>query len=159
MAGFGLQPAGTSNAGWGSPPTAQEQTGRMLADAQGQSTGARKIDPVTKDYELNEHGRIAGMAPVAQIVQLSVRTEKFSSAVAEMGQLLRSVDRVTANIEARCLAQLTDALRPAVDAKLVEVLGFSTFKASKRDGLREGVTYGRLRWRDLTTGREAEEIV
>lgn len=160
MPGFGAQPAAGSNAGVGSPPTAPEQPGKLLTDHLGASTGARKIDPRTRDYVLSaDTGRLEGMPATRQVVHLAVQTEKFSSCVAELGQQLRDIDRVTSNIVARCLATLTEALEPAVSQGLVQVVGFSTFKAGPADGLREGRTYGRLRWKDLTTGAEYEERV
>lgn len=161
MGGFGKQPAGSTNAGYGQPRSATAQSGALLRDTRtSESYGARKIDPVTRDYVLDTAaGRLLGMPDVQQIVHLSVHTDKGSSAVKAMGNELRKIDRITTAFERKCLSILTDALKVPIDLGYVEVLGFTAFKAGPKDGLREGQAYGRLRWRDLTTNEEREALV
>jgi hypothetical protein len=160
MAGIGIQPAGTSPAGFGTPATGTAPTGTLLQQSGGAMSSARRIDPRTRDLVLNPHtGRVLGMNPVQQMVQLAVHTDKGSAAVREMGNELRKIDRITPNFERRCLTTLTNALKSLSDAGYIEVLGFSAFKAGRKDGLQEGQTYGRLRWRDLTTNAEQEERI
>lgn len=160
MAGFGRQPAGTSNAGWGTPGQAIAIEGGPLRDPQTSALmGSRRIDPHTRDYVVDQYGRISGMADVQQLVQLAVHTERGSAAVRDLGQTLRSIQRVTSNFERHCLAVLTAALQNLIDLGLIEVTGFVSFKAGKADNLQPGQTYGRLRWRDLTTDEEHEELI
>lgn len=160
MAGFGIQPAGTSSAGFGSIEPINPNSGRALNDPKKVgSYGSRRIDPFTRDYVLNNDGRVDGMPNVAQLVQLAITTEFNTSAVRGMGNNLKKIDRVTANFEQVVLTTLTSALKRLVDLRLVEVLGFSSFKSGKKDGLQPGQTYGRLQWRDLTTSAVHEEII
>src|SRR3990167_8722863 len=161
MSGAGLQGAGLTSAGYGTPATATGPTGALLRDTRtGESLSARKIDPNTRDYVLDEHGRILGVDYVRHVVQMSVHTDRGSAAVQEMGQMLRTIDRITPNVEQRILLTLTDALRPLINQGLIEVVGFSGFVAGDgSNGLPRGAVYRRLLWRDLTTGQEHAEII
>lgn len=161
MAGAGRQKAGSTPAGIGTSEEATPLGGAFLRDTKtGASFGVRQVDPEKRDYVMDEHGRTLGMNYVQHVVQMSVHTERGSAAVREMGQRLRTIDRVTPNFETQILAILTEAVQPLIDLGYVEVLGFSHFVAGNdRNGLRRGATYGRFRWKDLTTGEEHKEIV
>ncbi len=160
MLGVGGQPAGSTPAGYGTPATGPARLGNVMRLPNGTMSSARLIDARTKDYVMDpETHRLLGMLPVRQIVQQAMTTDLGSAAVREMGNRLRGIDRITSNFEARCLSVLTDALQIAISRGLVEVIGFSTFKAGPKDGLQPGQTYGRMRWRDLTTGKEHAENV
>lgn len=161
MSGAGTQPAGTTAAGYGEPATAAVIEGAFLRDTKtGRSLGARKIDPHTKDYVLDTNGRILGVGYVKHVVQMSLHTEEGSSVVQEMGHRLRSIERITPNIERQILAILTKAVQPLITQGLIEVVGFSHFIAGDdKNGLRRGSVHGRFLWRDLTTGEEQEEIL
>lgn len=159
MSGAGLQPAGTSSAGIGAPLAGNPQSGVVFQGQDSASNGSRYIDPHTRDYVINSDGRIAGTPNVPHLVQFAITTERNSSAVRSIGQELRKLDRITPNFEKRVLSVLTDALQPLIDARLVEVVGFASFKSSSTDkGVSSGRVYGRLLWRDLTTGGEPQEL-
>ena len=159
--GAGLQGAGVTSAGFGTPSTAAVPGGAFLRDTKtGKSFGARKIDPQTRDYVLDSNGRILGVDYVRHVVQMSVHTERYSSAVQEMGHMLRAIDRITPNIEQQIFTTLSEAVQPLVEQGLVEVVGFTNFVAgTDLNGMRRGAIYGVFRWRDLTTGLAHEEIV
>jgi len=161
MAGVGLQGAGLTPAGFGTPAEATTPGGAFLRDEKtGKSLGARKIDPSTKDYVLDSNGRLLGVNYVRHVVQMSVHTERGSAAVQEMGHRLRTLERITPNIEQQILSILTEAVQPLVDQGLIEVVGFSHFTAGDdRNGLKRGAVYGRFRWRDLTADAEFEELI
>jgi len=161
MAGAGTQKAGTTSAGFGVSASATAQGGAFLRDTKtGKSLGARKIDPLTRDYVLDDNGRILGLDYVKHAVQMSIHTERGSSAVQSMGQRLRTIDRITPNFEKRVLAILTEALQPLIELGYVEVLGFDRFEVgNSTNGLMPGAVYGRLRWRDLTTNEEHRELL
>ncbi len=108
---------------------------------------------------MNANGRLNGMPNVPHLVQFAILTEKNSSAVRGIGQELRKLDRVTPNFEKRVLGVLTSALQPLINARLIEVIGFASFKSSSTDkGVSPGRVYGRLLWRDLTTRGEPQEL-
>jgi hypothetical protein len=154
MSGFGSQPFGSSPYGIGTPAVAPELGGSILRDeANGLSTGSRKIDPRTRDYVLDANGRILGMSDTKQLVLLAVSTDKGSSAMRELGQVLRSIDRITTNFSRRVDSTLRAAVQHLVNRRLIEVVG------SEVQVLRSGVAFARFRWRDLTTGREEETFI
>lgn len=161
MPGAGLQGGGTTSAGLGTSASATAQGGAFLRDTKtGISHGARMIDPNTRDYVLDDNGRILGLDYVKHAVQMSIHTDRGSSAVQSMGQRLRTLDRITPNFERRVLAILTEALQPLITLGYIEVLGFDQFTAgSAANGLMPGAVFGRLRWRDLTTGEEEKELI
>lgn len=160
MSGAGGQGAGSTGAGVGTSAGATAHGGTFLRDERtGASLGARRIDPSTRDFEIDSNGRLFGVRDVKQLVHIAVHTEHDSSAVKGFGHRLREIDRITPNFERRVLTVLTDALAPLIRTGLIEVLGFDDFRTGNgRNGLMRGATYGRLRWRDLTTRREHEEI-
>lgn len=147
MSGFGSQPFGSSPYGIGTPAAATESGGSILRDeTTGQAWGSRKIDPVTKDYVLDDNGRILGMSDVHQLVLLAVSTTKGSSAMRQLGQEIKGIDRITTNFVRRVDTTLRAAVQHLVDKELIEVLGVTV------DVVRPGVTLARLRWRDLASG-------
>jgi hypothetical protein len=155
MAGYGIQPAGTSPAGLGTPALAAPNAGAALTDPNtGAQTGGRLIDTRTRDYVADANGRLAGMSNVPQLVYLAIATVKSSSAVRDLGmQPQGSV--VTSNIQAVVLNMLRDAVNDLVSAGLVQVLGLEQFRVGPDGVLLAGATYGHFRYRDLTTGLEA----
>jgi hypothetical protein len=160
MAGFGNQPAGSSPAGWGTPAIADVSGGTILRDtATGKRLGSRKINPTTRDYALDENGRILGEADVRHLVQMAITTLKDSSAVRSLGLSTTGMSRITGDFERRLLGAVTDAVKHLVTGGLITVLGISQYRASVSGGLREGRVYARFRWRDLTTSQEHEELI
>ena len=162
MAGAGNQGAGASSAGGGTPATASVPSGAFLFDPWTKAShSARKVDPHTRDYVLDKgSGRIVGVNYVRAAVQMSIHTVKRSSAIWEMGHDLPSIQRIAPNIEKQILSTLTDALGPLIRLGLVEVVGFTQFKVGDGvNGLNRGAVFGRLEWRDLTTGLEHTEVV
>ena len=154
MAGFGSAPFGAFPYGIGTPSVAPELGGSVLRDeTTGEITGSRKIDPVTKDYVLDDNGRILGMADTKQLVLLAVATDKGTSAMRSLGQDLRSIDRITSNFTRRVDVTLRAAVQHIVDRELIEVIG------TEVQVLRPGVAFARLRWRDLSTGLEDDTVV
>jgi len=162
MAGAGNQGAGASSAGGGTPALANVPSGGFLADPWSKvPLGARKVDPHTRDYVIDKvTGRIIGVGSVRAAVQMSVHTAKRSSAVFEMGHDLAAIQRITPNTRKRVLATLTDALAPLIRLGLVEVVGFTQYKVGDGlNGMERGAVFGRLQWRDLTTGQAFTEVV
>lgn len=161
MPGIGRQGAGSTNAGYGTTDPVATNGGAFLRDpTTGKTLGARRINPVTRDFVLDEHGRILGVDSVRHMVQMSIHTERGSAADTACGQRLRSLDRITPNFDKRVLAILTEALEPLVVRGMIEIVDFVGFKTGNdSNGLPRGAVYGRLQWRDLTTGQVFEEGV
>lgn len=161
MSGAGVQSAGTSSAGYGSSASATPLGGAFLRDTQnGKSLGARQINPATKDYVVDTHGRTLGRNYVQAAVQISIHTTRGSSADTTLGNRLATLDRITPNFERAVLAILTDAVKPLIERGMVEVVAFKQFKpGDDRNGMIKGGVYGRFVWRDLTTGQEHTEGV
>ncbi len=160
MAGFGHQPAGSSPAGWGTPALADAPCGDILRDpATGRRTGSRRINPLTRDYEMDGCGRILGDHEVRHLVQMAVHTLKGSSAMRTLGLQTTGMSRITGDFERRLLGAVTNAVEHLVSAGLIEVIGVTEYRAGARNGLREGQVYARFRWRDRTTRQEHEELI
>jgi hypothetical protein len=160
MSGVGQQGAGASSTGFGTSTEATALGGSFLRDTlTGASLGTRKIDPVTKDYAMdNENGRILGQHYVQHAVQMSIATVQGSAADTEMGHRLGSLDRISPNFERQVEALLAEAVKPLTDRGLIEVKGFRQVTlGSGRNGLERGTIYGHFLWKDLTTGLEHKE--
>ena len=161
MSGAGLQKAGKTSAGFGTSSEATVFEGGFLRDEiTGETLGARLINPKTKGFVLDSNGRLLGMKSVRQAVLIAIHTVRDSSAVRGLGNRLSSIDRIGSNIERQILNILSEALAPLVQAGLVEVVGFSQFKAGDgKNGMLPGAVFGRFRWKDLTTKQPYEEII
>jgi len=161
MSGAGLQKAGRTTAGYGTSPDATTFGGGFLRDEiTGETLGARLIDPRSRTFVLDENGRILGMSTVRHAVLIAVHTVQNSSAVRGLGNRLSSIQRIGPNIERQVFSILSEALRPLVQAGMVEVLGFSQFVAGdSKNGMLAGAVFGRLKWRDLTTKQTHEEFI
>lgn len=149
MTGFGSQPAGVSPAGFGAPSQADPDSSVVLPDASvGGSHGSRKINPIERDYVLDE-GRLAGMNNVQQLVQL---------AVTKAEPQLSALDRLDGGFQKAVLAVLTAAVAPLVSQGLIEVVGVSV-RMNESGGLKKGQAVTLFKWRDRTTKEEQSETV
>lgn len=161
MSGSGIQRAGRTPAGFGTSTAANVFEGGFLRDEVTNATlGARLINPKTKAFVLDSNGRLLGMKSVRQAVLIAIHTVRNSSAVRDLGNRLTSIKRIGASFEKQVLDVLTEALRPLITAGLVEVVGFSQFRAGDgSNGMLPGAVFGRLKWRDLTTKQTFDEVV
>lgn len=129
-------------------------------EATGLQEGSRKIDPFTRDYVLDDFGRAVGINSVQHLVQMAIHTERGSSAMTELGQQLRKIDRVTDNVEQRVDTTLRAALKHLIDQGLIAILKIETLILNRLDSSqRPGRVFVRLLWRDLSTSEEQESIV
>jgi hypothetical protein len=151
MSGFGSQPFGSSPYGLGTPAVATDLGGATLADQNGVQQGSRRIDPLTKDYVLDDTGRIAGMANTHQLVLLAVSTTKGTAAMRTLGHELKKIERISANFVRRVDTTLRACVQHLVLRGLIEVVGTSVQVA------RPGVGFAKLNWRDLTSGSSRVE--
>jgi hypothetical protein len=151
MSGFGLQPAGTSSAGFGSPTRGASEGGVTLRDTfTGDSFGGRQINPKTGDYVLDANGRLLGMSNVQQLVQL---------AVMNAGPALQEIDRITDSFAQEAGAILAAAVAPIARQGFIAVVGVQDVRLATRDGLRQGQAQFAFLWRDLTTDTEQRTAI
>jgi hypothetical protein len=147
MAGIGVQPAGVSPAGLGTPNEAADRGGRLFRDAKtGKSLSGRYIDPRTRRYVLDANGRTMGMTAAQQGVHFAVATDLGKSAVREIGNRLKSVKTIGVNYQRQIESVITDALSRLIQSGLVKLESVE----SKRVG--QSGAYLHIRWRDLSTG-------
>lgn len=146
MPGIGSQPAGSSPYGIGTPAVYGGNLGKPLQDENDVMHGSRFIDPVAKDYVVDVNGRVAGMPNVHQLVLLAVSTTRGTAAMRSLGHELRKIDRITSNFARRVDTSLRSAVAPLVARGLIEVVSTSV------EILQPGRAFGKLKWRDLTSG-------
>ncbi len=144
--GFGLAPLGTTPFGFGSPALADPNVGKPLTKADGSQGDARKINPVTRDYELDANGRVVGIDAVQQQVYLALVTVQTSSAVNELGQLFSSVKLITQNLTAQMTNEVRRALSKLIAAGLVELNNVTVELTIQK------VALVHIEWTDLTKG-------
>jgi hypothetical protein len=120
--GFGLAPAGTSAFGYGSPATANANTGLAMTKDDGSQGAARMIDPHTRDYRFDKNGRAVGIDGIPQQVYLALLTVLNSSAVSGLGNAIGSIKTITENIKAQISNEVARALSKLTAAKLVKLV-------------------------------------
>ncbi len=154
MSGFGNQPYGSSPYGIGTPITATAPGGAVLRETStGSSLGSRLINAETRDYVVDENGRIVGMSDVQQLMQIALGTVKGSSAMLGLGHALATLDVITDNVERRVATIVDDAVLHLTSRKLVEILSVVTTR------MHAGALHIVVRWRDLTTGLEQKSEI
>lgn len=147
MSGIGVQSAGASPGGLGDPNENPRRRGVVFRDTRtGLPMSARRIDPGTKRYVLDEFGRITGMTAAQQGVHLAVSTDLGTAAVREIGNRLKSIKTIVASFQRELETVYTDALARLTQAGLVQIVDVT----SKRVG--SSRAYVQVRWRDLSTG-------
>lgn len=152
MPGFASQNFGRSPYGIGQPADTDPNGGGPLRDQfTGQATGSRRIDPRSKDYLLNEWGRIRGMSDTQQLVLLAISTDRGSSAVRELGHELKKIDRITDNFERRVDSTLRTALEHLVQRGDIQVVSVTVERHSV-----PGRAFARVVWRDLVSQTEPQ---
>lgn len=148
--GAGFQPAGSSPAGFGAPTQTGLGSNVVLPDSRvGGSHGSRKIHPVTRDYVMNDEGRIEGMNNVQQLVQLAITNAEPE---------LQKLDRLDSAFQKGVLAILSAAVAPLVEQGLIDVVGVSV-RMNEEGGLKPGQAVTKFNWRDRTTSEERSESV
>lgn len=158
MSGFGNQPFGSTPYSLGAPVVTDGSPGKILQAPETQQTeGSRYINPVTRDFELDENGRFRGQPNVRHLVQHAVQTLKSSSAMREFGLDIEDIEVITADTERRLARALDEAVAHLVAANLIVALGVTRFVAGPSEGLTPGRTYTRFAWRDVSTGEQFGE--
>lgn len=147
--GFGSQGFGSSPYGIGVPSVGNPPGGAVLRDPlTGTSSGSRRIDPVTRDYVLDDNGRTLGMSDVQQLVLMALQTVRNSSAMNGLGQSLGDIVVIGDNIERQIASIFENALAHLVARGLVQIISTTVTR------LHPGAIKATVRWRDLTTSTE-----
>jgi hypothetical protein len=142
---------GTSSYGVGTPSTAPVPGGRIFRNTKtGGALDARKIDPTTRQYELDDYGRVLGMSGVAQRVQLALQTDLGSAALTDLGSDLRKIESFTDNHSQQVDTAIRRALGSLVTEKLIRVDSIAVDRFSRNGAF---IT---VRWVDLVTNTEEE---
>lgn len=149
--GAGFSSVGVSIAGYGGVDAGPVQQQTILIDAtDGSNQNARKVDPYTGQYVLDQYGRVQGMSGIQQMVMMRAGTLLDSSAVTDLG-LAPPPPTAIPGIEMTLKNQLTAAMKDLVDQKLIEITRVEVFKAPGST-----VVQRFMFWRDLTvTGANA----
>ena len=150
MAGVGLQPAGLSPGGVGTPSTAQANAGVPLRDAiNSGSLAGRLIDPYTRQYVFDANGRSLGMSETRQLVHLAVTMSRGKSAVKDLGNEMSSIDKITETFVQRVQSVYQNALADLVARRLISIVAIEVTPNVNGSPTRAFVL---LKWTDLTTG-------
>lgn len=152
MAGFGVAPFGSSPYGLGTPATtAADNSGVVLADDLGVQHGSRYINPRTRQYEYDAHGRAKGMPNVRQLAMLAFLTIEGSSAMADLG-----IEEASGVIGVNFVARRKEAIQRAF-ARLTrdKLLTITSIEVD----ITRRPTFTLVRWKDLTTEIEHEDSI
>ena len=147
-------PGGTGPFGTGTPiaaPIPGGKVNRIAATAL--QEGSRLIDPVTGDYSFDEYGRAKGQANARQLVYLRIKTRLGSSAVKVLGNELHLIDRIGPSFAKKVDNTIRAAFQDVVDAKLIEIVSVTAEKTQP------GRSFIRMKWRDLSTHHENENLI
>jgi hypothetical protein len=151
MAGLGHAACGTAPYGLGTPATSSTNGGALLPNERGETQGSRYINPRTRRYEYDEHGRAKGMPNVQQLVLMAFMTIRGSSAMPDLGDEAPS-GVIGANFVARRKEAVTRAAAHLVDGNLIEIISIDVDPKARP-------IFTIVRWRDLTTRIERETKV
>lgn len=148
MAGFGIAPLGTAPYGLGTPATSSTNGGVLLPNDLGETQGSRYINPRTRRYEYDEHGRARGQHNIQHLVQMAFLTIRGTSAMTDLGDY--APDGVIGqNFVSRRKEGITQALSRLTRDKLIAIVSIDV-------DTRNRPVFTIVRWRDLTTEIEQE---
>jgi len=154
--GAGACPAGSSAAGYGVPDKGTQPNSSILPDAlTGLPQPGRLIDPTSQDYVFTSDGRLEGFGAVDQLVQLALRTQIGTSAIATLGIDMTQATEQGADFQRRVATMVANALGPLVNQKLVQIVSVTLQQTPSNPDA--GVAI--VKWRDLTLGTENETTV
>lgn len=153
MSGFGSSSFGAAPYGLGTPEAEETPSGKALALASNPAAlrakeRARYIDPVTRQFQVDEHGQFVGMDAVQQQVYLALRTIRGEAIPEQLGTEILSIQDIGDDFEQRVRQSVDDALARLVKAKLVRVDGVDIDRPNRNAALI------RVRWTNLATLRE-----
>ena len=149
MSGAGTQGGGLSPAGLGDPAEGDEDNGKLFRDQySGEGLSGRLIDQRTGRYTFDSYGRILGMSTGQQKVLLAVKTDLGSSAVAELGNRLRSIQKIGVGFERELQDVYSQALARPINAGEVELISVTPQRVGTSGA------FVLVRFRDLTTDTE-----
>lgn len=150
MSGFGSSGFGSGPYGLGTPVTASAQGGSVLRDAKtGKPQGSRRLNPETRDFDIDTNGRTLGLGNVRALVELALATESGTSAMQALGQALRTIDRIGTSFQYRVRDTVAAAVKHLTDRNII------TIDRTTVEDLGPGKRLIRVFWRDVTTGQEA----
>lgn len=151
--GAGRCPAGRSIAGYGVPGTTDVIQGIPLAKSDATSADARRIDPQTRDFVVDEvTGRIEGMNSAQQQVYLALVTIKGSSADPNLGTNISRIQVFNDNTQADVENEVKQALSLLLNSGTIKIIKIETGKF--------GTTLGvKVTWRDISTNTVNYNII
>ena len=153
--GLGLAPLGIAPYGIGTPAFTSPLGGAALTGSDGTRQSVRKIDPGTRRYVYDATGRAVGDSPVRQQMYLVATTDRGSSAVLAMGNTIKSVQDITANLQQRVRSIYTSAYARMVSRGLIK-LGDITIDVTPASANSVSKMLTRIKYTDLTTGQDQE---
>lgn len=151
MAGAGIQKAGTTPAGAGTPSLAPVYAGVILRDDNtGMVAQCRLIDPALGTYVFDSFGRPKGTTEVRQLVLLAAKTVLGSSAMTSLGNSIFEVKTIGPTFQRDIADRLRTAFAPIVARGLMRINNIDVQQMP--DNRSRGIAV--LRWTDTTTGKE-----
>ena len=143
--GAGLQPAGSTSAGYGTPNTEPTHAGIPLLDKFSNPTGSRLVDEKTSRYVFDENGRLLGENDVRHMVRTRIKTVRGSSAWP--GGLRAYGGVIGQGFVARITDDIKLALEDITTAGLVELVSV------KVDVVQPSRVLVHIEYRDLNTNQ------
>ena len=148
--GMGFCPLGFSLFGFGVPANAGYQSGYTLEkNPDGPSGDARRIDPNTRDYTINENGLVVGQSAIAQQVYLAIVTTLGSSVNQNLGSEFSNIKTFDASTyQSQMLRVVQQALSGLIKNGSISLVSVDSFLNS--NGVAGNVT---INWIDNTTNQ------
>jgi hypothetical protein len=121
-----------------------ESDNRNNVDSNNKVQNAIYINPVTKDFELNDNGLFKGMSSIVQMVQLALTTNLGSSVDSGLGININKIKVINASLKTDISGYVNSALTRLISANLISL--------QKVDVKRESTNkiFISISWLDLT---------
>lgn len=152
ISGCGICGAGTTGAGVGAFPLVNSSQARLFLKDDGTHGDAAAIDPLTRDYTLDDRGIEQGTTSIQAKVQLALSTQP-GNAVLGFGLDLSSLDVYRTSSQRTAEIAVKNALVHLTEAKLISIL---SVELAQILGSRAKLV---VNWVDLLSGQKQQSIV
>src|SRR5713101_6487420 len=114
FSGAGSSGAGSTFAGFGTPAAANIPNFNLYKTVLGNNRTCRLIDPISKDYVLDDFGNFVGQTNAQQLVYLALVTARDSSILSNFGLDIFNVQVIKSDTLQNLRNSVNEALRDLI---------------------------------------------
>jgi hypothetical protein len=145
--GIGLFPLGLFPLGYGQSGSTTSVTSKLFIKSDGSQGNVAKIDSLTGDYVLDDHGNAIGDNSLNQMVYLGLKTTINTSCLLNFGLDIENIKTISPNIQLKFKLAVNSAVKHLIDRKLISIVSIDVINIQNKPGAIQVF----VNYKDLTT--------